>query len=466
MPEAPKRTSRSVFNPGSSVPPLWLMVFCVLPCCVADAQPSAVPKSPEGAFEVHEWVIFICDPNQPQANAGSLFLSTLPDFMAGRRTAAAVEKLNEPTPIGLIRFTGNSGGEKVDVLLENKGGRFLGHWPKAQTRTNGLLWQNLMVSDQPAGATAADALAAASWINRLRAPAAPALLREGKGERFLLYDAEPNYKLPLRVLPGDAELHYQVTNSDKVGLKDLTFYKKLPDGWHSATVGDLPPSSPTTKPATKPATAPMAPTTLAASRPTTAPATLAATKPATSPTTLAASQPSTKPTVGLPIALAASDAASDAALLAPWKARLTAAGLQATDLDLIIGILEKQALDANRLTAVYRLEADQLDQLLPLDIVPSPRKTVRVGLVIVRNIDPAIATEIETLVAQLGDVKWDAREAAQKRLTDLGLAARPKLELLLKSARDPEVVYRIERLIAALTRDPAPGTDVNPQIDR
>ena len=431
------------------MPHPWLILFCILLGIPAHAEPS-------GAFEVHEWVIFICDPNQPQANAGSLFLSTLPDFMSGRRATAPIEKANEPVPIGLIRFNGNSGADKVDVLLENKGGRFLTHWPKAQTRTTGLLWQNLVVADQP-GLTPADPLANAGWINRLRTPAAPSLLREGKGEKFLLYDAEPNYKLPLRVHPGDAELHYQLTNTDKVGLNDLTFYKKLPDGWHTATLAELPSPSakPTTAPGTKPATNPTTP----------AAATAPSTQPSTRPSTLASSQPSTKPT-GFPIALAASTAQSDAEVLAPWKMRLANTGLQTTDFDLILGILEKHALDANRLTAVYRLDAEQLDQLLPLDIVPTPRKTIRVGLVIVRNIDPAIVSEIETLVTQLGDAKWDARETAQKRLLELGLAARPKLEALLKTARDPEVVYRIERLIATLTRDPNPNTDVAVPADR
>ena len=140
--------------------------------------------------------------------------------------------------------------------------------------------------------------------------------------------------------------------------------------------------------------------------------------------------------------------------------------MAATDQDLIVSILEKHALDSNRLTAVYLLDADQLDHLLPLDVVPTPRKVVRVGLVIVRNIDPAIATEIDTLVAQLGDPKWDAREAAYKRLIELGLAARPKLELLLHSARDPEIIYRIERLIGVLAPK-EPGQPVGDiQVDQ
>ena len=107
-----------------------------------------------------------------------------------------------------------------------------------------------------------------------------------------------------------------------------------------------------------------------------------------------------------------------------------------------------------------------MDQLMNLDIVPSPRRTIRVGLVIVKGIDPAILSEIEMLAAQLGDPKWDTREAAHKRLAELGVAAKPKLEILLKNAKDPEVTYRIERLLAALSNTGQPKPEGTIQIDR
>ena len=409
------------------------LAFCILVfalTAIATALPTTLPKSPEGSFDVYDWVIFVCDPNQPQTNAGEMFLSTLPDFIGGRRISAPVEKSNEPGPIGIIRFSGGSGKEKVDVLLENKGGKFLGHWPKAQTRTTGLLWQNLSVGENAPDAS--DPLGASSWLNELRAPTAPSLLREGKGEKFLLYDAEPKYTFPLRVQAGSGDLNYRLTNSDKLPVRDLTFYRRQEEGWFTAAIGELAPTK-TAKPASGPASRP------------------------------ATTQASTQPT-GFPVTLAATGLTEASQVLAPWKQTLAAAGLPSTDFDLILKILEQHALTPKRLSAIYRLDADQLDQLLPLEIVPSPRKVVRVGLVIVRNIDPAIATEIETLASQLGDAKWDVREAAQKQLTELGLAAKPKLEVLLKSAKDPEITYRIERLLEGLNRPPT--VPENPQGDR
>jgi hypothetical protein len=448
----------------------FLCALCVICSSVLHAQPTTLPKTPEGAFEVQEWVIFLCDPNQPQANASSLFLSTLPDFVGSRRNPAPVEKENEPSPVGVIRFIGSTaGGEKLDVLLQNKGGRFLATWPKANTRSTGVLWQNLVLTDKPP--TSQEQLGAASWVNRLRSAAAPFLTKEGRAEKFLFYDAEPRYLLPLKVFAGEADRQYVIANNEKTAaLHDLTFYKPESDGWYTTTLAELAP----TKPAS-PATTKAAVTQAATSRPATNPSTTVAvtavtTKPTTSPastrpaTGQASSQPTTRP-IGQTITLAAAGTKDPLELLSPWKDRLTSAGLAATDQDLILAILAKHALDAHRLTAVYRLDADQLEQMLPLEVTPQPRRTTRVGLVIVKNVDPAIITEVETLVQQLGDPKWDTREAAHKRLAELGVAARPKLEALMKTAKDPEIVYRIERLIATLTHEPVPGQGPN-QVDQ
>jgi hypothetical protein len=449
-----------------------LYALCVLCGSFLHAQPTTLPKTPEGAFEVQEWVVFLCDPNQPQANASSLFLSTLPDFVGSRRNPAPVEKENEPSPVGVIRFIGSTAAsEKLDVLLQNKGGRFLASWPKANTRSTGVLWQNLALTDN--APTSQEQLGGASWVNRLRAAASPFLTKEGRAEKFLLYDAEPKYLLPLKVLAGDIDRQYVVANNEKTAtLHDLTFYKPEPEGWYTTSIAELVPTKPASPATTKAAT-----TQLATTRPATtntattvavaADVAAATTRPgSTRPATQqASSQPTTKP-LGQTITLASAGTKDPTELLAPWKDRLTSAGLAATDQDLILAILAKHALDAHRLTAVYRLDADQLEQMLPLEVTPQPKRTTRVGLVIVKNVDPAIITEVETLVQQLGDPKWDTREAAHKRLTELGVAARPKLEALLKTAKDPEIVYRIERLIATLTREPMPGQGPNPQVDQ
>src|SRR5205085_9802475 len=122
----------------------------------------------------------------------------------------------------------------------------------------------------------------------------------------------------------------------------------------------------------------------------------------------------------------------------------------------ILSILHQPALDPKRLTAVCRLDERELDDLLPLEVVPQPRKITRVALAIVRNIDPDIAVEIDRLIAQLADPDWSAREAASTQLADFGNAAKPRLESALKQ-KDVEVVYRAEQLLARLDKQAVSG---------
>ena len=56
-------------------------------------------------------------------------------------------------------------------------------------------------------------------------------------ERFLLYDVECPYGIPLRV--SGAEPSYQVSNSGASSLHDLELYKPKPDGWHTARLAEL-----------------------------------------------------------------------------------------------------------------------------------------------------------------------------------------------------------------------------------
>jgi len=170
--------------------------------------------------------------------------------------------------------------------------------------------------------------------------------------------------------------------------------------------------------------------------------------------------PSTGPTTksadfkGVDISLAEGAVADSANLIAGWKDSLTAAKLSPTDFDLILAILQKHALDPKRLTIVYRLDPAELDRLIPLEVVPQPTDVVRVGLVIVKNIDPAIADEVDQLITQLGDNDWAKREEAQKQLASLGAAAKPKLEAAARTTKDLEIVYRCERLLDALKKGP------------
>ena len=85
-----------------------------------------------------------------------------------------------------------------------------------------------------------------------------------------------------------------------------------------------------------------------------------------------------------------------------------------------------------------------------MEIVPEPAKTVRVALLLLQHIDPAMKQEADGLIVQLGDRSYAKREAAERRLAELGTLAKPQLEKALKTT-DLEVVFRAERLLAALS---------------
>ncbi|MFI5380626.1 MAG: hypothetical protein ACHRHE_15115 [Tepidisphaerales bacterium] len=405
-------------------------------------RPTTAP-SDSPASEVQEWLILVSDPNTPQASSGPMYGSSLPEFANPRRPSASGEKMLDPCPVGVIRLFADKpdSADKLDVMLTIKGGRFMGNWPKATSRTTGLLWQDWQLRTTP---DSLETLNPKHWFNLLRKGESAYLVKNNRSERFIAYDLEIAYANPVQVRANGPA--YLAWNTGSVPLHDVCIYKSRDDGWHTTTLARLDPSAPVQS-ATAPAT-----------RPTTAPSTLptspVAGGPATQPTTQpVASGPTTRnvaePTLG---AAGIKDAAE---LLAPWKAKLSAAGLSSTDFDVILSILTKYGLDSKRMTIVYRLDPSEMERLLPIEVVPQPRKVTRVGLVIVRNIDPAIGQEIEQLIVQLGDPDWPKREAAHKQLSDLGLPAKAMLEQASKNNKDLEVVWRSERLLAKINKDAA-----------
>lgn len=414
---------------GNLVKSLSLFAMVLGAALAQAAQPATRPStapSDSPASELQEWLILVSDPNSPQASASFMYGSSMPEFSNPRRPSASGDKLLEVQPMGLIRLYGEGdSNDKIDVLLNIKGGRFMGNWPKAINRTTGLLWQDMQLKSKP---TNLETVNEKHWFNRLRAGESAYLVRPKSCERFIAYDLEIGYANPVHVQSAGGQ-KLQLWDAGSAPLYDLTIYRPSEEGWRATTIAKLDPSNP----------------------PTTQPTTQAATKPATAPATQAAAKGPT--TRNIAERVVDGQAVKDAGqLLAPWKEKLAAAGLKPVDFDLILEILAKHALDSKRMTIVYRLDASEMERLLPIEVVPQPRKMTRVGLVILRNIDPAIGAEIDTLIAQLGDANWARREEAQKQLTQLGLPAKPKLEQA-QNNKDLEIAWRAERLLARLNRE-------------
>jgi hypothetical protein len=124
------------------------------------------------------------------------------------------------------------------------------------------------------------------------------------------------------------------------------------------------------------------------------------------------------------------------------------AGLSAAEAELILSQYQKHLFESSEMVVAVRLPQAFLDEKLPLTVEPEPRKMVRVAWLVLSNVDPQLSKDIEALVSRLGDAKYAEREAATKRLTDLGPLAFPALRQGLSHA-DLEVVSRCERILLA-----------------
>ena len=428
------------------------------------AAPTTHPTSaPSADYQVIDWSVFVAEPTVDHANSADSIKSTFPSFVITRRSNAQADqaesgaqdssirlgeqKPNDPMPIGVIRVLGGAvPSAKFDVLLNISSGDFESQWPRAESRTNRLLWSNLIASDD---APSMEQLGDSDWMKHLRDANSHYLTTSGEthGERFLMYDPSPLLPVAIKVeTSGDNA--YKITNIGSPDLADFEIYKGKADGWRTARIDAL---VGTHIPVAKPAAAGNEPKIAAndtlsittaglngeddsvrsihvgsngnislpgigninVAGKTTDEARDAITetfKTRNMPVgdikveiTPAAGSADAKPTTApsgpaTPMALSANPVSDPKQLLAAWKDRLNAAGLQPTDVEVILNILGKYAVDPGRLTAVYRLSSSQMNDLMPMEIVPAPAKITRVGLVVLRNIDPAINDEIDQLV--------------------------------------------------------------------
>ena len=154
-------------------------------------------------------------------------------------------------------------------------------------------------------------------------------------------------------------------------------------------------------------------------------------------------------------------------MLRDWIGRLTRAGLAQAEAENAVAVLAACALDERRLTVVVRMDPAEMDRLLPLRVSVEPSRTVRVGLLVIRNLDPELRVEIEELVRRLGEDDWKQREAAQRRLLEIGPAAKDRVEAVL-SDPDPEIATRAEQILDAIIRaNKTPGsTDTSGRGER
>jgi hypothetical protein len=378
--------------------PLWIAALALVMAPFRSLGASVEPTTTVSGIEARELLIIVSDPIESRANPASIVGSSLPAWMDPLRPIVPSAEVDQPGPIGLIRFIGST-PDNVRVRLTAPSGVFYAAWPPARVQGTEIVWKELVLSLTP---RSLPPMGPESWLSAFRRAPGLYVTSVNKCEKFLLYDVEfpltTAFKLELN---SDS---IQIRNWGDAPLHDLVLYRRSREGgtWMSGAVDEVPPSPPTTR-----------------------------TLPADLPTVRLA------PIDGDPVQF----------LTREWRTRLSAWDLDSAELNLIARELMTYALIDRQLTAVYRLDENQINRSLPLEITPPPARIRRSALVIVRNIDPELGRLIGHLIAQLGDPDWHKREAASALLASNLPAAIPSLRDALKSP-DPEIALRVERLLA------------------
>jgi hypothetical protein len=170
--------------------------------------------------------------------------------------------------------------------------------------------------------------------------------------------------------------------------------------------------------------------------------------------------PAAKPADGVPVKLSDpiphDQLKTDSRAVAALGDRLRKAGLAESEVAQFSEHYGEVFFQGEALVIACRLDPAAVDEKVALSVFPKPSKTVRVALVVVRDADPQLGEQLVQLIAKLGDPKFSEREAAQRRLLELGPLAFPALTQAL-SHSDPEVVIRAERILLTQNQTPNPS---------
>jgi hypothetical protein len=178
-----------------------------------------------------------------------------------------------------------------------------------------------------------------------------------------------------------------------------------------------------------------------------------AVNPAASPGAAPAALAGVEVTLSEPLVAGAEETA--AKTTAALTERLARRGLNPHEIERFVDNYRSLFFEGESVVVACRLGVGAIDEKIPLSVFPEPTKIVRVAMVVMLNADPQLGNEVERLVAQLGEARFAAREAAQKRLMELGPLAFPTLNQALTHS-DLEIVIRVERILLNQNQTPNP----------
>lgn len=386
----------------------------------APATQPAPAKAPAEVV-VRELLILVVEPGQTHANHESAFKQTLPVAPGSRRTIPTDDERLKPMGGGLIAIDGPD-NTKLELTIGIQTSRFIAAYPTPDNQVGTITWRAVSIAAPPpiepqkvqpveiekigrvleqsstaiAKPPANIAVPAGHWITTLREKTPRLLATQRRQiEACLFYDVAVEFPFPVKI-EGEKDA-YTLTSQSKTPLRDVQMIKPDTSGraklW---SVKEIAPSA-TIKP-----------------------------------------EPQT-----------ASDADTRDKVFNGRREQLIARGHAVAEADHAVAALKALAWQDRFLTVVYTLDGDELSRMLPLTVTPKPGSVLRTALVIVRNADPAVAGELDSLIAQLGAPEWEKRAEATRQLATLGGLARAKLQEATKH-KDVEIALRAERLLEAI----------------
>lgn len=209
-------------------------------CCLAAIFSFLAPAAgadDEANYDLHEFSLIGLDPTLEQANELKHYPSAMPGVVETDRSRA--NEARKLTPLAVVTLHGEP-VKDLEIDLRVQSGRFVGHWPPAESKSGRLRWLDLAtLADQDKDALFAS-VDEKHWFVQARRLDALFVKDKSRSERFLTYDCELKYEVPVQVAGGPDT--YLITNSSKHPLLDLFVLSPQEGGMRLGHLESFPPS--------------------------------------------------------------------------------------------------------------------------------------------------------------------------------------------------------------------------------
>ncbi len=133
------------------------------------------------------------------------------------------------------------------------------------------------------------------------------------------------------------------------------------------------------------------------------------------------------------------------------QSRLEANGLFEKEAKGMVTIWKKAMFEAPGYRAMYIMEKEDVENLIPLRIEPPPKTIERVFLIRFDCLSPEVKSEIEGWMMQLGADGYRERRAAKEKLLETGRIGEAMMRTEYETTKDPEVKKSLGEILKAIT---------------